>query len=256
MSRAASFSSVDVSSLGSNPRLFEATHGFHSFSPIAGNPPLNATEVFALDGASANISSYEQAVQARKTNPALFDQFQPLVGRFLSDPRFAIYVQAQLVRNPANLFRYSPLLASLAKGREESIAPTRARRRRGRHQPHSVSQDVQARNANPARFDHQNPFVGRLLSDPRFANYVEAQFEHNPESFFKYSSVLGRLLRGRAEWIALAPTITPPTHVPVPTGPTAVPAPPGLMLLSFGMVSVLGIWRFRAARNAPNLQRA
>jgi len=89
-----------------------------------------------------------------------------------------------------------------------------------------------ARNANPTRFDRQNPLLGRLIRDPNYLRTVLAAYNSNPARFTKFHHYLLPFLRGAA-MMTETPTSPPPSGTgseqTTPPGSTVVsPVPQGI----------------------------
>src|SRR3954452_16350850 len=83
-----------------------------------------------------------------------------------------------------------------------------------------------ARNANPTRFDRQNPLLGHLIRDPNYLQTVLAAYNSNPARFTRFHHYLIPFLRGAA---MLTPT--PTTPPPSGTGSEQT-TPPGSTIVS------------------------
>lgn len=125
---------------------------------------------------------------------------------------------------------------------------------------------TQARDANPGRFDANHPLIGRLLRDDSFFERALRLYVAHPARFVHFHHHIIPLLRGCA-LMRQAPPSPPAVSPGGVTGPgssvgnpapgeigngagssgpgmVAVPAPSSILLMFFGMASVLARSRF------------
>lgn len=120
---------------------------------------------------------------------------------------------------------------------------------------------TQARDANPGRFDANHPLIGRLLRDEGFFDRALRLYAAHPARFVRYHHHIIPLLRGCA-LMRQAPPSPPAVSPGEVTGPgasvgnpapgegssgpgsVAVPAPSSILLMFFGVASMVARSRF------------